>query len=233
MGDDAPPTQYEPTELAGVAQSAQAWALDDGEEITEYKPRRFTPAIITTAAVVASSTAIALAGVIYGYHIDHETSAPTAESPTPVSLPTSQLLPMSPPPPVTVTAPPVTVTPARSPGGPWGTPTKPATVTVQAPPPTMETAPVPDDGRVLDLRFLALVSQVPGITIVSPVLMTASARQMCIDMQNGVSTPAQEVDITVRNTAGATPAQAAALTAAAVDVYCPNLHPWLQTIGVG
>ncbi len=219
MGDDG----VDPTELAGVAEaeteSVHAWALDDEDEI---ETRRLTPRRITDAALAGCLVLIAAAGVVALLVIRGAWQI----EPAPLTV-----VAAPPPPPAPSTAAPTTTTVRAQPAppGPWITPTKPVTVTVQAPPKTVQAAPSwePD----ADMRFLSLVSQIPGVTVNAPGLLTASARQVCIDLQNGVTTPAQTVDITVRN-AGLTPAQAVAVTAAAVDVYCPNYHPWLQTIGV-
>lgn len=122
MGEAVDPD--EPTQSAGVleaeTQSVYAWGLAD--EPDEPEPHRLTPGRITTAAVAASLTLLAIAGALAWQHLrGEETSAatPATTSMVPATM-TSEAPPSRPPlpspPPVTVTtvivqAPPVQVPP--------------------------------------------------------------------------------------------------------------------------
>ena len=75
----------EPTEMAGIAeaetQAAYAWALDyDGDEFPTQPTQRLTPRRITTLALAASLTVIAVAGVVM---LTVNTNQPATQAPSP------------------------------------------------------------------------------------------------------------------------------------------------------
>jgi len=96
------------------------------------------------------------------------------------------------------------------------TPTPVQAAPTYAPPPPQQPGP----GSDADQRFLALASQIPGITITEPEAGTTSARAVCRGLRGG-KTPAEEAVATANNT-GLTPEHAAALVTAAITVYCPR-----------
>ena len=73
-----------------------------------------------------------------------------------------------------------------------------------------------------DQYFLALVSQIPGVTVIDPVAMTTSGRKICNEMLYDGISPENQANSTVRNTPGATLAQARAMVSAAITAYCPH-----------
>lgn len=106
-------------------------------------------------------------------------------------------------------------------------PSRPPASETAAPVPTAPTyAPPPEPQRQqprfdADQYFLALASQVPGVVILDPMAMTASARNICNEMQYGGITPEQEAINTTNNSPGMTLPQARALVSAATAAYCP------------
>jgi Protein of unknown function (DUF732)/Protein of unknown function (DUF3761) len=80
-------------------------------------------------------------------------------------------------------------------------------------------APSPTDA---DQHFLSLVSAIPGMTITDPSALTASARQVCVDLQDGDETRPDVIAKTIRNTPNRTVGGATALLNAAITAYCPQ-----------
>jgi hypothetical protein len=80
-------------------------------------------------------------------------------------------------------------------------------------------APSPADA---DQHFLSLVSAIPGMTITDPSALTASARQVCVDLQDGDETRPDVIAKTIRNTPNGTVGGATALLNAAISAYCPQ-----------
>ena len=140
-----------------------------------------------------------------------QTAAPSSAPAAPPPAPAAPVAPEPSPAPVAAPAPspPPATPPPASP-----TPTPVQAAPTYAPPPPQQ--PGPD----ADQRFLALASQIPGITITDPVAGTTSARAVCRGLQGG-KTPADEAAATANNT-GLTPEHAAALVTAAITVYCPQ-----------
>jgi hypothetical protein len=73
-----------------------------------------------------------------------------------------------------------------------------------------------------DQHFLSLVSEIPGMTITDPVALSASARQVCVDLQEGDETRPDVIAKTIRNTPNGTVGGATALINAAITAYCPQ-----------
>lgn len=153
-----------PTELAPSADETTAhtaWALDDGPE---WRPPFWTPARITTAAVISAVAAVVAVAGLVGYHL-----RPASESAASSTTTTS--------------APPVTSTP----------PPPPATVTVTtAAPTTAQTVAALDPPMWTvehDRRFIALL-QANGWTIWNQAAMADNGHFVCTWLQNGDS-PAQ------------------------------------------
>jgi hypothetical protein len=76
-------------------------------------------------------------------------------------------------------------------------------------------------GPDADVRFLSLMSDIPGVVLTDPDAAVASARGMCTAMQYGL-TPDQEVMMTQNNT-GLTREHAEEVIAGTIAVYCPYL----------
>jgi hypothetical protein len=102
MGDAPEVDAAAPTELAGAAEAdtrpERAWGLAE-DDFDEVRPRRFTPAQITAAAVAASLVATACAGTIAYTKLRDRTTepAPVAVAPTTSATPV-----VAPAPPVAV-----------------------------------------------------------------------------------------------------------------------------------
>jgi hypothetical protein len=74
----------EPTEMAGIAEAdtemAYAWALDY-DDPDEFPTQRLTPRRITSLAIAASLTVIAVAGAV-ALTVTHDVNQPVAQAPS-------------------------------------------------------------------------------------------------------------------------------------------------------
>jgi hypothetical protein len=73
-----------------------------------------------------------------------------------------------------------------------------------------------------DQHFLSLLSQIPGVTVIDPGAVTASARELCADLENGDETKEDAITKTMRNTPNGTFGGATAMVNAAITAYCPD-----------
>lgn len=76
------------------------------------------------------------------------------------------------------------------------------------PPPTLAGAAAPAD---TDTYFLGLVSQIPGMIIRDPALMTATARALCVHLLNGDESRDLAITTTMQNTVNGTLGAATAM----------------------
>ncbi|UEB27471.1 DUF3761 domain-containing protein [Mycobacterium intracellulare] len=79
-------------------------------------------------------------------------------------------------------------------------------------------APPPD----ADTYFLGLVSEIPGMIIRDPALMTATARELCVHLRNGDESRDLAITTTMQNTVNGTLGAATAMVDAAISAYCPD-----------
>nr|WP_232003756.1 DUF3761 domain-containing protein [Mycobacterium sp. 1465703.0] len=73
-----------------------------------------------------------------------------------------------------------------------------------------------------DTYFLGLVSQIPGMIIRDPVLMTGTARELCVHLLNGDESRDLAITTTMQNTVNGTLGAATAMVDAAISAYCPD-----------
>jgi serine/threonine-protein kinase len=173
----------------------------------------------------AAATVIALAAVgASGYQIDTDNTAakqgppaasPTVAPPQPVAeyaLPAAPSSPQLAPTPK-VERPAAIPTPASVQAAP--SPQRPAPAPKPQAPASQQPAPGPDQ------TFINLVSEIPGVTVADPATAAATGRNVCTNLQNGLS-PNDSAAATVDNNPGITPAQAHASVNAAITAFCPQ-----------
>jgi hypothetical protein len=66
------------------------------------------------------------------------------------------------------------------------------------------------------------LSQIPGVTILDPGAVTASARELRADLENGDETKKDAITKTMRKTPNGTLGAATAMVGAAITAYCPR-----------
>ncbi len=221
--DDAEPTKAADAADSGSEQTAAipdssetaraelAWSAATDEQETEPFSEKGSRSLWLGPVMALLGAAIAVGSVLLFYL--HRAPAPKAPAPTPPSASARPAPPAAPP------APPATSAAPLAPPPPSPAPASPTPAPVQAAP-TYTPPPVREQDPKADQRFLALASQIPGITITDPVAVANSGRAMCRGLQNG-RTPADEAVATANNT-GLTPEHAAAVVTAAISVYCPQ-----------
>lgn len=179
MADTPPDAATELAPSASETAAVTAWSLDDGEEW--QPPRRWSPTLVTAAAVIASLALVAVASVIAWQHL-RASNPDVAASNIDASMVPAAVTP------VTTTTSPVAAPPKPPPAPP------PVTVTtvVQAPPTTLAEMSPEHPGisaqqmAAYDQRLLASL-RARGWAVWDPGLTIARAHQVCALLYNGES----------------------------------------------